>query len=165
MSLLHQIESLKHSTGDGCKGLTSHQLLSSLSNDGKTIAATVVIHTRWIELCQLQEKWHFDVIKVFKSTKTQNGNTQMIELWNSQVEDITQKQKNGTFSAIPGNFNYYYVNQENAADTQSGNSDAEDSDSEDEDAGVGETGWVRALNLDVLDAALETVEVQESEEE
>lgn len=46
----------------------------------------------------------------------------------------------------------------------SDNNDWEDDDSDEDDGGIGETGWVRALDLDVLDAALENVQIDDLDE-
>lgn len=152
--------------------MTSHHLLTASPHHQKQTAAAVVIHTRFVDLAHLQEKWNQDVIQVFNNTQPQIEDAGLLLKWIKQLTHISQSRQRGALSCIPGHFNFHQLIPDEMCNSDmakedvfhSDNNDWEDDDSDEDDGGIGETGWVRALDLDVLDAALENVQIDDLDE-
>lgn len=89
---------------DKLKNLASHPKLDSLTEPTRLKAAMVVIHVRWITITRLQERWSQDFPNIFLHTKPQANDSELLERWSRQVQDIKIWRESGKLSSIPGHF-------------------------------------------------------------
>lgn len=109
---------------------------------------------------------------MFNNPQPQNEDAGLLQTWIKQLTHISQSRKRGTLSCIPGHYNLHLLIPEEMRNLDMAEEgvfktdydDWEDDDSDEEDGGIGETGRVRSLDLDVLDAALANVEIEDLDE-
>lgn len=142
---------------DSIVKLAGHPNLASLSEVQRLKAAMVVIHTRWITLTRQQEKWNQDFPTIFSQTKPQTDDSELLEKWGNQVQDIQKWQVTGKLSCIPGNFTPDLTGVEVDGDEElpEGFSVAlGEEDEEDDDDDDAEKQWVDSLDQEVVTAVL-----------
>ncbi|KAG0141221.1 hypothetical protein CROQUDRAFT_32091, partial [Cronartium quercuum f. sp. fusiforme G11] len=100
------IESLDQLISPPCESvgqLLSHSSLATLpNNECQVTAARVLIHMHFTQHLLLQQWWNTNVLQVFDHTQPQDGDDELKQLWNTQVEKLTHHQKSSKLSMMYG---------------------------------------------------------------
>ncbi|KAH9820810.1 hypothetical protein DFH28DRAFT_884293 [Melampsora americana] len=125
-------------TSKAAQSFLSSPFLYSPDPNAITVAATVIVWNRLVEVLHLQELWNPVIKKFYFKTALQDGDAGLLEQWESQLAFIAQLRATGGLSPVLGNFSKISV-------------DVFESDS---DPNTSDTNITSAEELDSSDAGL-----------